>query len=380
MTVTLFSRTDQSALSDWWWTIDRTLLFIITFLAIIGVAMVTTASPAVAERLGYAPFYFLTKHMIFLIGALVIMLFLSFISEQWIWRLSALGFALSIIAMILTVIMGYETKGGQRWLSVVGFNIQPSEFLKPSFLVVSAWIITKAKESKGQTIRRLQLLNLALLFLCLGLLIAQPDFGMSALLVLSFCTQLFLSGFSIRYFILLGGLCVVGLLAAYLTLDHVTSRIDRFINPASGDTYQIDRSMESFANGGLIGAGPGQGTIKMQLPDAHSDFIFSVAGEEFGFLLTLGLIGLYAFMLYHGLKRLMLKDSLFAMLAGGSLLAMIAIQSMIHMGSAMQLIPTKGMTLPFISYGGSSVLAIGYTLGVVLALTRRYKDKGYATF
>lgn len=374
-TTAVFSRTDQSKLSQWWWTVDKTMLLLIGILSLIGIVMVATASPSVAERIDLPTYHFLSKHVLFLAMALAGMLTLSFMEEKNVWRLSALGFALSVLAMIMTLFIGFETKGGQRWLLIGGYQLQPSEFLKPSFLVVSAWLLAQIKDAPPQTAKFLRLANWGLLAFCLVLLIAQPDLGMTVLLSVSFGAQLFLSGLPLRRVFILGGAVTALLAVSYLTLDHVQSRIDRFIDPSSGDTFQVDRSLESFANGGLIGAGPGQGTVKRQLPDAHADFIFAVAGEEFGLLLTFGVIALYAFMLLHGMRRLIDQGRLFAMLAGGALLAMIALQSMIHMGSAMQIIPAKGMTLPFISYGGSSTLAMGYTFGVLLALTKRRPDE-----
>jgi cell division protein FtsW len=242
-------------------------------------------------------------------------------------------------------------------------------------LVVSAWLLTQAREKSGKAARHLQFLVWGNLGLCIFLLISQPDLGMTTLLVLSFGVQLFLNGMSLRYVVGLLMLGVVGLIVSYFTLSHVHDRINDYLFPESGDTYQVDLSLSAFANGGLLGTGPGQGTVKNQIPDVHADFIFSALGEEFGFIPTLLFIGLFAFVIAHGIKRTMQSESLFCMLACGPLLSMIAIQSMIHMGSAMTLIPAKGMTLPFVSYGGSSLIGIGFSFGIILALTRGYKSK-----
>lgn len=371
MSSALFSRTDNSKLSEWWWTIDHRLLFCIITLLILGAGLVTSASPPVAERIDLPTYHFLKKHLLFLGVGFTCLLFISFLSEKAVWRFSALGFLGAILLMILTQFIGFETKGAQRWIYILGFNVQPSEFLKPTFLIVSAWLLTLAKSAYPKQQKRLIIANFTLLGLCIALLLAQPDLGMVILLGFSFCVQLFLYGFSLRYFVGLIALASLGLLLAYFSFDHVQSRMDRFLDPTSGDSYQIDRSLEAFANGGLLGAGPGQGTVKRQLPDGHADFIFSVAGEEFGFLPTLLLITAFAFLFARGVQQLMRQNSLFSMIAGGSLLAMLAAQTMIHMGSAMQLIPTKGMTLPLISYGGSSMISVCCSLGVIMALTKR---------
>ncbi len=364
----MISRADKSVLGQWWWTVDKTILMTILVLSVFGLGLVMTASPAVAERIGFDTYHFVVRHVLFLAPCLGAMIVLSFVQERTIWRVSALLLMLSIVGIFVSLAVGTEIKGAQRWIKIAGFSLQPSEFMKPAFLVASAWLMARQREKEG--FHGLYM-SFGLLVFCVALLIAQPDLGMTVLLCSAFCVQLFLFGSSLRYFVLLGGLGIVGLVGAHFTLDHVQSRIDRFLNPASGDNYQVERSIESFANGGLMGTGPGQGTVKLQLPDAHADFIFSVAGEELGFIFTFVLIGLYAFILWRGMRVLARGSSVFGMLAGGALLALVAIQSFIHMGSAMHLIPAKGMTLPLVSYGGSSMLALGFTFGVILAVTRK---------
>lgn len=341
-------------------------------MAIFGLALVATASPAVAMHYEYGAYHFVIRHVFFLCLAIGGMVFLSFWDERMIWRFSCAVFGLSILAVILTLLVGVEIKGGQRWLRLFGFSLQPSEFLKPSLLVMTAWLLAGAKEKEkfpGVP------LSFGLFTLCIALLMSQPDFGMSVLLTLGFGAQLFLFGWPLRYFVGLGGAFVALAVLAYSSFDHIQSRVDRFLDPSSGDSYQVERSLESFANGGLMGTGPGQGTVKLQLPDAHSDFIFSVSGEEFGFFFTFLVIGLYALILGRGLRALSKRHSVFAMLSGGALLSMIALQSFIHMGSAMQILPAKGMTLPLVSYGGSSLMALGFTFGVILAVTRKTTDR-----
>lgn len=364
----MFSRADRSILGQWWWTVDKALLSVLFVLSVFGLGLVMTASPAVAERIGVDTYHFVLRHVMFLGPCLLIMVVLSFLSEREIWRLAACVLGLGLLGMLLTLLVGVEIKGAHRWVRIAGFSVQPSEFVKPAFLIASGWLLARHRTQDGFPGVGI---SIGLGLVCLVLLLAQPDFGMSFLLVLSYGVQLFLFGLSLRYFVLLGfgGIGLLG--GAYLGFDHVRSRVDRFLDPSSGDSYQVDRSLESFANGGLMGTGPGQGSVKLQLPDAHADFIFSVAGEELGFVFTVILIGLYAFILWRGMRVLSGGASVFAMLAGGALLSMVAMQSFIHMGSAMHLIPAKGMTLPLVSYGGSSMLALGLTFGVILALTRK---------
>jgi cell division protein FtsW len=371
-----FSRTDQSHLSEWWWTISKSLLIAILALSVIGVALVASASPSVADRINIESYNFLKKHLVFLFIALSGMITLTFFKdERWIWRISLAAFLCALIATLMTLFSNFEVKGATRWLVIMGFNLQPSEILKPALLVVNAWLFTKAREKAGKEARIFHVIAWGNIILCMGLLMAQPDMGMTFLLGVSFGVQLFLNGMSLRYIAILAPVLIGLFVIVYFTHDHFYNRVNDFLYPESGDTYQVDLSLNAFANGGLVGTGLGQGTVKNQIPDVHADFIFSAAGEELGFIPTLLFIGLFAFIIAHGLRLAMRSESLFCMLACGPLLSMIALQSMIHMGSAMTLIPAKGMTLPFVSYGGSSMIGLGFTFGIIIALTRGYKSK-----
>lgn len=370
----LFSRTDKSFLGQWWWTVDRSILLAVFLLLSIGIILVTTASPPVAAHLGLGDFHFLIRHIVFLVPAVVMMMVVSMMGRRMIWRLSSLIYLGTIVAMIFVLMFGMEIKGAQRWLHVLGFSLQPSEFIKPAFAVVSAWFLAKHKQSRNEN----EAMNytgykIAAGFyaLAITLLLMQPDLGMTVIVTCIFLTQIFLAGFPFRWIIGLGGLGVVGLISAYYGFHHVRSRIDRFLDPSSGDNYQVERSLEAFQNGGVFGTGPGQGEIKLLLPDAHADFIFSVAGEEMGLLFVLIVIGLYLFVIWRGLSRLMASQDIFAILAVGGLLGMFGLQALVHMGSSLHLLPAKGMTLPFISYGGSSLLSICLSMGIILSLTRR---------
>lgn len=369
--MSLLSRADTSPLAQWWWTIDRDLLVAIGVLIIIGVAMVATASPPVAHHLGLNSFYFLMRHMMFLMPSLFLMIGISFLQPRWVWRFSSVVIIGVFIALILVLFMGVEIKGARRWLSLAGMSLQPSEFLKPLFAVVAAWFMARDKLRAGQ-IKGLLIAGVVY-GVSVTLLMMQPDFGMSFVLTLIWAVQIYLAGLPLRYVAIMGLFLCVGAVVVYFTFGHVQSRVDRFLNPQSGDNYQVEKSLEAIEQGGLIGKGLGQGTVKLRLPDAHADFIFSVGGEEMGAVALLVIIGLFFFILWRGFMRLMDQEDVFCVLAGGGLLTMLGFQAFIHMGSAMQLLPAKGMTLPFVSYGGSSMMAIGLTMGMILAFTRKMK-------
>ena len=366
--LTLFARTDRSFLAQWWWTIDRAWLGAFLALAILGVLLVATASPPVAERIGLTSYYFLFRHLMLLIPALIIMFGVSMLSPRTIWRLASVIFVVGICAMVAVLFVGMEIKGAQRWIHGFGMSIQPSEFVKPAFAICSGWFMALRKKRPNFPGH---LIAAGLYIVTISLLLLQPDLGMTCVITIIWASQIFLAGFPFR---LLAGFVSVGaggLVMAYFGFSHVHSRINRFLNPDSGDNYQVQKSIEAFQHGGLFGAGPGQGMVKLDLPDAHADFIFSVAGEEMGLIFLVFLISLYGFILLRGFNRLMESDNMFVVLAAGGLLTMLGMQAMVHMGSALNILPAKGMTLPFISYGGSSILSMGFAMGAVLALTRK---------
>jgi cell division protein FtsW len=364
-----FARTDRSAIARWWWTVDKAMLACIIILMVIGMALVTSASPSVATRIGVDHSHFIMRHIIFLIPAFLIMVSVSVLDHLWIRRLGTIMFLGTIFLMMLIPFIGPDIKGAQRWINLGGFSLQPSEFIKPAFAIMTAWLISHQKqkpEFKGNLFCGLT--YALVLFLLLG----QPDFGMTVVITFMFASQIFIAGLPLRYMFMMALLALIGVICVYYSFDHVQARMDKFLNPhGTADTYQVDRSMEAFANGGFFGTGPGQGTVKNTIPDVHADFIFSVSGEELGLLVTLGLIGIYAFVLLRGFGRLMESNDMFVVLAAGGILSMFGLQAFVHMGSSLHLLPTKGMTLPFISYGGSSILAMGFGMGVVLGLTRR---------
>lgn len=363
-----FSRTDTSVLGRWWWTVDRWMLVAIGLLIGTGALLILAASPSVAERIGYDSFYFVRRHLMYLPLALAVLIGLSLMPPRWIRRFAVIGFSLAMLALVATFFVGAEVKGAQRWLNLGLLSLQPSEFVKPTFAILAAWLF--AAHRTGE-IPQGNWLSAVLFLFVTGLLALQPDVGMAFVVAAVWFAQFFMAGLALYWAVLLIGGGLAALIGAYFFLPHVTSRIDRFLDPASGDSYQIDRSMEAFSNGGLFGRGPGEGTIKEALPDAHSDFVFAVAGEEFGLIVCLLIVGLFAFVVLRGCVRLLPENSLFVLLAASGLIIQFGLQAVINMASSLHLMPTKGMTLPFISYGGSSLLAVSITIGMLLALTRK---------
>ncbi len=381
------SRTDTSVLGRWWWTVDRWTLAALLALIGFGYVMMLAASPAVAERVigSAARTLLLAKQVVFLALAAGLMVAVSLLSPRAVRRVAALGCLGALALTAATLVVGFETKGARRWLNfpLLG-TMQPSEFLKPCLAVVAAWMLAEGKaataERMAQARRGLDLLHARFLWpaAAVGLigvvavvLKSQPDIGMLMVVLSVFLAQFFVAGLNVVLVGLTGALVAAGGVGAYFVLPHVRSRVDRFLDPSSGDTFQITKAMEAFGNGGLFGRGPGEGRVKNALPDAHADFVFAVAGEEFGFIVCLLILSLFAFVVVRGLVRLVAEGDMFVVLAATGLLAQFGLQAFVNMASSLHLIPTKGMTLPFVSYGGSSVLAIALGMGMLLALTRR---------
>jgi cell division protein FtsW len=362
------SRANKTVLSQWWWTVDKQMLIALLALVVFGVMMVSAASPAVALRIGLDQYHFVIRHVVMLVPAIGFMVGLSFLPKIMIRRIGIVLFGLAILGVVLSLTGGSEIKGAQRWIRILGFSIQPSEFLKPAFIIVAAWLMGHQKHAENFPGN---LLSGALFGLSILLLILQPDMGMTILLSAIWASQIFLAGFPFLFIILAMIMGVCGLFSAYFFLPHFQSRVNRFLNPDSGDTYQIDRATEAFGHGGLFGVGPGEGSVKETIPDAHADFVFAVAGEEMGFVFLFILILLYGFIIYRGILALQRSNDIFVVLAIGGLITMFGLQAFIHMGANIHILPTKGMTLPFISYGGSSVIALGIAMGMLLGLSRK---------
>lgn len=306
------------------------------------------------------------------IPALSLIFAISMLSPLQIRRLSVVGYFLCVILLCLTFFYGIEIKGAKRWLSMAGNSIQPSEFMKPFFAVVSAWMF--AEKAKNPDFPGF-LLSFSLLGIVVSLLMLQPDLGMTVIIVATWMTQLFLSGIPMIWIGIVGGMGFLSLITAYTFFPHVTKRIDQFLDSSGGDVknelYQITQSLEAFMNGGLFGKGPGEGIVKKNVPDAHADFVFAIAGEEFGFIICLIIVVLFGVIVVRSLMRLLDNAGLFVVLAACGLSTQLGFQTFVNMASSLHLIPTKGMTMPFISYGGSSLIALGIGAGMLLGLTRK---------
>lgn len=363
----MISRAQRTPFSEWWWTVDRMLVGAILTLMLIGIVLLLAASPPVAIRLGIDPFHFVHKQVIFLIPAVIVMLSTSLLSPRQVRRLALAIFIVSLVLVAATLAIGPEIKGARRWLSLLGVSIQPSEFMKPAFVVLAAWAFS---ESGRRPEMPATMLAFAMLIVTIPLLIMQPDFGQTVLLVATWGALFFLAGLRWVWTLGFSGVAFAGVFAASKLIPHVKSRIDRFFD-RSGDTFQIDTSVESFMRGGWFGKGPGEGTVKRILPDGHTDFIYAVAGEEFGLILCLIILALFSFIVVRALRHAMREQDPFTRLAISGLAILFGLQSSIAMAVSLYLMPSKGMTLPFVSYGGSSLISLALGMGMLIALTRR---------
>ena len=357
-------RTDRSIVGNWWWTVDRTMLAGVGLLAVIGTILIFAASPAVGERVYGAEMHFVVKHLVMLVPATALLLFVSMLAPLGVLRLAVGMYVLFGAMTVLTLFFAPEVKGATRWLPIFGLPLQPSEFLKPAVVVMTGYILARRPRLTGLPATAATVLPV------LATLIMQPDVGMTALVAAAAGVQLFVAGLGWVWVLLLLGSGVVGAWQAYVWLPHFAERVNDFMDPASLG-YQIERALRAVASGGLFGRGPGEGVQKWHLPDAHADFIFAATAEEFGVVACLALVALFAFLILRGLWRLVDTSDRFVLLAATGLIAQFGLQALINMAVNLNLIPTKGMTLPFISYGGSSLLALAIGMGMLLALTRR---------
>jgi cell division protein FtsW len=363
------ARTDQSLVGRWWWTVDRWTVVALAALCGLGWVLTLAASPAVADRIGADSFHFVRHQLTMMPLAIAIMFLVSLQSPRTIRRIAVIGLALSLVALALTFVIGVEIKGARRWISLAGLSVQPSEFVKPCFAIVCAWMFAEQRNPESRLPG--YVIAIVLYLVVLALLLLQPDLGQAVVVTAMWLAEFYLAGLPMLLVPIAGTAVASGLVAAYFVFPHVHHRIEGFLHPENGSSYQVTRSLEAFSNGGLWGKGPGEGTVKDYLPDAHADFIFAVAGEEMGLVVCLAIVFLFAFVVLRGLTRLLNERNLYVVLGGTGLLVQFGLQAVINMASTLHLMPTKGMTLPFLSYGGSSLLALGLGMGMVLALTRR---------
>jgi cell division protein FtsW len=365
------SRLDRSPVANWWWTVDR--WFLAAFLSLMGLGIVLSfaASPAVAERIGLDSFHFATRQIVFMAPALAAMLSVSFLDARQIRRLALGLLAVMLVLMVAVLFIGVEVKGSHRWISFLGVSLQPSEFLKPAFVVICAWLFA---EHRRQPDIPGNLFAVILLCVVTALLVAQPDLGQTILVIGTWGVMFFMAGMPWIWIMVVGGLGVAGAISAYAVFPHVAGRIDRFLT-GQGDTFQVDMGRDAVVQGSWFGVGPGEGTIKRLIPDSHADFVFAVAGEEFGIALCMAIMLIFAFIVLRGLAIALKEEDDFTRFAVAGLVVVFGLQSVINMGVNLQLLPAKGMTLPFISYGGSSLIAIAISMGMVLALTRKRPER-----
>jgi cell division protein FtsW len=364
-----FSREDRSSLSLWWWTSDRWLLGATVGLILLGVLLSFSSSPAAAARMSIGdPFHFAVRQTVFAAAGAAILLSVSMLTPRGIRR-AALGiYVVAVLIMVALPFIGHSAKGATRWLQLGGFSLQPSEFMKPALMVLVSWMF--AEGQKGQGVPGVTI-AFVLYLVSAALLLVQPDVGQTVLITVAFAAVFWMAGVPMHWVVLLGGTALAGLMSTYFLFSHVASRVDRFFSPEKSDTHQVDRASEAIANGGLFGQGPGEGVMKRHVPDLHTDFIYSVAAEEYGLIFSLGLIALFAVIVVRGLYKSMKLSDPFEQVASAGLFVLVGEQAFINVAVNLNMIPTKGMTLPFISYGGSSMLAMCLTLGMALALTRR---------
>ena len=363
-----FSRQNQGVFSRWLWTVDKVILGVSIALLIIGIILDITASPAVARKINVDDYWFVRKQIVYAVASVITIFALSVFKLKTIRRLSIVGFVVLAGLMLLTVFFGFEVKGAKRWISLCGFSLQASEFMKPIFIVVTAWLLDCGKKYDyfpGMWI------SVGLYCVVVGLLLMQPDIGMTLLFTAIFGLQLFLAGLPMMfvYILAIGGVLALG--SFYFIFPHFHARIEQFLYGKDETSYQINRAMEAFQNGNLVGKGPGEGTVKLLIPDAHTDFVFAVSGEEYGVWLCLIIIALFAVIIVRTLRTAVKESNLFVMYAEVGLAASIGLQAFVNMASSLHIIPTKGMTLPFISYGGSSLLGSAIEIGMLLAITRQ---------
>tara|TARA_R110002020_G_scaffold6117_11_gene25556 strand:- start:7175 stop:8347 length:1173 start_codon:yes stop_codon:yes gene_type:complete len=364
----MFSRAEKTPMAEWWWSIDRELLGALVLLLTCGMVLSFAASPPVAERIGLSEWFFVIRHAVFCAVALPVMLATSLLNHRQARIAALVTLVISVVLLWATLRFGTEVKGARRWISFAGQSIQPSEFVKPAFAVLSAWLFSESMIRRNVPGK---ILATAIMLIIVAGLLLQPDIGQTALVLGTWAVLLFISGIS--WFVIFGLAGGAGalLFGAYMFFPHFSRRIDTFLNPdGGGNTYQIDRALQSLLEGGWLGRGPGESIAKKLIPDAHSDYVFSAAAGEFGILFCLVLVSLIAFIVIRAMLAAQRQSSLFARLAASTLATQFAMQSGINLAVNLNLIPPKGMTLPFVSYGGTSMIAVAFGMGLMLAFTR----------
>ena len=368
----MISRAHRSPISEWWWTVDRTMVGMVLLLLLAGLVLSFAASPPVAERLGLDSLHFVVRHAFYAPLAAALMLGLSLLTPRQVRRAALVLLFVCLALMVLVLFVGEEIKGSRRWLFIAGLSVQPSEFIKPAFIVITAWLFAEGSRRPDVPGR---MLAVVLLIITATLTIAEPDLGQTILICAVWGALFFLAGVSSAVVVGLGAIAAGGLATAYFVFPHVASRINHFLDPESGDTFQINTALQAFERGGWSGTGPGEGAMKRILPDSHTDFVFAVVGEEFGIVLCLLIVALFTVLVMRGMMQAFRRPTAFERMAIAGLVTQVGMQAFINMGVNLHLLPTKGMTLPFISYGGSALISSAVTMGFLLALSRRSPEQ-----
>jgi cell division protein FtsW len=358
----------KKSIRKWFLSIDRVSLFIVIGLVSIGTWFSITATPSIALRLNLPPYYFIKHHLLTIPVGLFVIFFLSFLQTKDIRKLSVIGYIICVLLLICVLFFGAEIKGAKRWLNVLSFSLQPSEFLKPILAITTAWFLSEQYRDKNFPGIILAILSLTIV---IPLLLLQPDVGMTFVVIVTWIGQMFISGLSILMITFFGILFITSLFGLYFVLPHFAERINDFFS-GGDEAYQAQKSIEAFKSGGFLGKGIGEGVIKTLVPDAHSDFIFSVIGEELGFLMCTVIIVAFVVLMIRSLLRVIDSNNMFIFISTFGIVLQIAIQVLVNIASSLNMIPTKGMTLPFISYGGSSFLATSVSIGFLLSITKNY--------
>ena len=362
------AQSGDPVLPRWWRTVDKLTISCILILFAIGILLGLAASPPLAARNGFEPFHYVQRQTFFGGVALIAMLIASMMDPRLLRRLSTLAFIVTFVALAFLPFFGTDFgKGAYRWYSLGFTSVQPSEFLKPVFIVVSAWLIASSFEINGPPGKQI---SFAVAAVVAGLLAMQPDFGQASIVLFTWGVVYFVGGAPMFLLLGMGGLVIGAGTVAYNSSEHFARRIDGFLSTEVDPTSQIGYATNAIQEGGVFGVGVGEGSVKWSLPDAHTDFIIAVAAEEYGLILVLVIVALYAIIVLRSLLRLMRERDIFIRLAGTGLACMFGVQAIINMGVAVRLLPAKGMTLPFVSYGGSSLIAMGAAMGMLLAFTR----------
>jgi len=372
------SRTNTGPVGEWWFTVDRYMLFGIIFLGLSGLFFSLAVSPVEAGHLKANQYYFLIKQSVFLLISVTLMITISILPKEFTRKISLILFIFSLLGVLLTLIIGLSSGGASRWISVFGIiTIQPSEFLKPCLIILSAWFFARSKEEQNS---KYSLIPGLLFILVATLLMLQPDLGQTILLFITILCLVFVQGFPLLIIAPAGLVSMISIIFFYFNFPHFASRLDSWIEiwfgggAANSKLTQTQAAIDAIENGQIFGKGIGESWVKYHLPDAYTDFVFAAIAEESGLIVTISLMILYLILIMRGLIRSMNQNNFFNQLASSGLIILFGLQALIHIAVNLSLIPAKGMTLPFISYGGSSLLAMGITMGMFLALTKKTND------